>query len=108
MISFASRQHRCEVGFRWLRSSIVRIGAPTMTKDPYLGVEPLGSRIRRLRQEQGLTQDGLSLKARVDQSSLSKIERLAQRPWGPVPLTRLAKTLGLTVDELVEGTDYRL
>ena len=25
---------------------------------------------------------------------------------GPVPLTRVAEVLGLTFDELVEGTDY--
>ena len=77
-----------------------------MSKNEHPDVEPLGSRIRRLREEQGLTQDGLSLKARVDQSGLSKLERLKQRRLGPVPLTRLAKVLGLTLDALVEGTDY--
>ena len=77
-----------------------------MTKDEHPDVEPLGSRIRRLRQEQGLTQDGLSLKARVDQSGLSKVERLKQSRLGPVPLTRVARVLGLTLAALVEGTDY--
>lgn len=77
-----------------------------MTKDTGLEAEPLGSRIRRLRQQQGLTQDRLSLKARVDQSGLSKLERLKERRWGPVPLTRLAEALGLTFAELVKGTDY--
>jgi hypothetical protein len=35
------------------------------------------------------------------------LERLKQRRMGPVQLTRMAKILGLTLDELVEGTDYR-
>ena len=69
-------------------------------------VEPLGSRIRRIRQELGLTQDGLALRADVDQSGLSKLERLKQKRMGPVQLTHLAKVLGMTLDELVTGTDY--
>ena len=71
-------------------------------------VEGLGPRIRRLRTEQGLTQDRLALRARVDQSGLSKLERQASKRMGPVPLTRIAEVLGITFDELVEGTDYGL
>lgn len=77
-----------------------------MTKEVGAKLEQLGPRIRRIRQEQGFTQDGLALKANVDQSSLSKLERRTPRQMGPVPLTRVAEVLGLTFDELVEGTDY--
>ena len=77
-----------------------------MTEDSYQQGEPLGYRIRRLRQEQGITQDGLALRANLDQSGLSKIERLRRKPYGPVPLARIAKVLGMTLEELVTGTDH--
>jgi transcriptional regulator with XRE-family HTH domain len=67
--------------------------------------ESLGARIRRLRTDQGLSQDRLALESRVDQSALSKLERQRQR-MGEIPLRRLAATLKLSFDELVAGTDY--
>jgi hypothetical protein len=48
----------------------------------------------------------LALRAKVDQSGLSKLERQKSKKMGPVPLTRIADVLGMTFDELVEGTDY--
>ena len=77
-----------------------------MTKNIHGELELLGPRVRRIRQEHGFTQDELALRAKVDQSGLSKLERLNPRHIGPVPLTRVAEVLGLTFDELVEGTDY--
>ena len=68
--------------------------------------EPIGQRIRRLRQERGLAQDRLAIEARVDQSGLSKLERGKERRMGEVPLRRIAQVLGLTLDELLEGTDF--
>lgn len=69
-------------------------------------VEPLGARIRRLRQEKDLPQDRLALKANVDQSGLSKFERGHSNRFGPTPLTRIAAVLGVTYEQLIEGTDY--
>ena len=77
-----------------------------MTKDTHGELEPLGPRVRRMRLEHGFTQDEVALRAKVDQSSLSKLERLNPRQMGPVSLSRVAAVLGLTLDELVEGTDY--
>ena len=68
--------------------------------------EPLGARIRRIRSERGLSQDRLAIEAHVDQSGLSKFERGRERRMGPVPLGRIAKALGMSLDELVAGSDY--
>ena len=70
-------------------------------------MEPLGSRIRRLRSEQNLTQDSLAIRAHVDQSGLSKLERLKATKMGPIPLTRIAGILGMSFEELVDGTEYK-
>jgi transcriptional regulator with XRE-family HTH domain len=69
------------------------------------GVEEIGSRVRRLRQERGLAQDRLAIEAHVDQSGLSKFER-GNRGLGRVPLERIARVLGITLDELTAGTDF--
>ena len=68
--------------------------------------EPIGAKIRRLREAKGLPQDRLAIQAHVDQSGLSKFERGADR-MGPVPLTRIAGVLGLSLQDLVENTDYK-
>jgi transcriptional regulator with XRE-family HTH domain len=69
--------------------------------------EPIGAKIRRLRQELGLPQDRLALKARVDQSGLSKFERGREgHRLGHEPLTRIAAALGMSLSDLVAGTDY--
>lgn len=70
-------------------------------------MEPLGAKIKRLRQERKLAQDRLAIEANVDQSGLSKFERGQQTRLGATPLTRIATVLGLSLDELVEGTDWR-
>jgi transcriptional regulator with XRE-family HTH domain len=69
-------------------------------------IEPLGTRIRRLRLEKGLSQDRLAIEAHVDQSGLSKLERGRERRMGPVPLGRIASVLGLDLDDLLAGTDH--
>ena len=67
--------------------------------------EPLGARVRRLREERGLAQERLAIEANVDQSGLSKFERGRARHMGPAPLGRIAAVLGLSFRELVLGTD---
>jgi transcriptional regulator with XRE-family HTH domain len=70
-------------------------------------LEPLGTKIRRLRQAKGLPQDRLAIHARVDQSGLSKFERGQKgHRMGRVPLTRIAQALGTSFDALVAETDY--
>jgi transcriptional regulator with XRE-family HTH domain len=79
-----------------------------MVSDGTPAVEPIGARIKRLRQERKLVQDRLAIEARVDQSGLSKFERGVDQGLGPAPLGRIAKVLGLTLDELTAGTDWGL
>ena len=67
--------------------------------------EQLGARVRRLRLERGLAQDRLAIEANVDQSGLSKFERARKGAMGPVPLARIAAVLGISLEELVRGTD---
>jgi ribosome-binding protein aMBF1 (putative translation factor) len=68
-------------------------------------VEKIGSKVRRLRTERGLSQDRLALESHVDQSGLSKFER-GNRGLGRVPLTRVARVLGVSFEQLVSGTDF--
>lgn len=71
-------------------------------------MDPLGSKVRRLRMERGLAQDRLAIMANVDQSGLSKFERGRTNAFGPVPLQRIAGVLGITLAELIDGTEYVL
>lgn len=71
-------------------------------------IEPVGAKIRRLRQARGIAQDRLAIEAHVDQSGLSKFERAVPgKLFGDTPLRRIAGTLGISLEELVAGTDYR-
>ena len=69
------------------------------------GLEPIGARVRRLRIEQGMPQERLSLSAKIDQSGLSKFER-SSRGVGPAVLRRIAGVLGVSFEELIAGTDF--
>lgn len=73
---------------------------------PSAPLEPLGARIRRLRVEREITQERLSIEAHVDQSGLSKFERGHGR-LGPIPLRRIAAVLGIPLEELTAGSDFR-
>lgn len=77
-----------------------------MVSDEEPTIESLGSKIKRLRQERKLAQDRLAIEAKVDQSGLSKFERGTEHRFGPAPLARIAKVLGLSLDELTAGTDW--
>jgi transcriptional regulator with XRE-family HTH domain len=68
--------------------------------------ELLGEKIRRLRQAKGIPQERLALLAKVDQSGLSKFERGQNERLGPTPLQRIATVLGISFEELIEGTTF--
>ena len=68
-------------------------------------LEPIGSKVRRLRMACGMAQERLALAAKVDQSSLSKFER-GSRVFGQAPLRRIADALGMSLDDLVTGSDF--
>lgn len=72
------------------------------------GPETLGGKVRRLRSELGLGQERLAIEANVDQSGLSKFERgKEKRALSEAALQRIAATLKVSFDSLVDGTDYR-
>ena len=81
-------------------------GVIGMADDGVLGAERLGARIKRLRQERGLSQDRLAIDSHIDQSGLSKLERGKGRAVGETPLRRIATVLKTTFEALVAGTDY--
>lgn len=68
-------------------------------------LEKIGTKVKRLRTERGLSQDRLAIEARVDQSGLSKLER-GSRGLGRVPLTRIADVLSISFEGLIAGTDF--
>ena len=81
-------------------------GCMKMVSDSSSAPELIGAKIMRLRKERRISQDRLSIQAHVDQSGLSKFERGGERAFAPQSLSRIAKVLGLTLDELVAGTDW--
>ena len=64
--------------------------------------ETLGRRIARLRLEYGMTQERLAMKMGVTAQAVSKGENDLSAP-DIMLLPELARTLGVTVDELLEG-----
>ena len=64
--------------------------------------ETLGRRIARLRLEYGMTQERLAVKMGVTAQAVSKWENDLSAP-DIMLLPELARTLGVTVDELLEG-----
>ena len=70
------------------------------TPDPLL--RALGFALKRLRESKRLTQEALAEKADLDRTYLSDIERGARNP-GIKNVARLAKALGVTTSQLLEG-----
>lgn len=57
-----------------------------------------GMAIRAIREQAGLSQEALSFEADVDQSSLSKVERIGPHMVGWQKLQAIAKALGCVVE----------
>ena len=62
----------------------------------------LGARVRRLRDQQGWSQEELAHKARVDRSYMSGIER-GVRNVSVLNLSKVAKALGVPLESLFRG-----
>lgn len=60
-------------------------------------------RLRQLRYARGWRQTDLAQKARVTQSLISQLETGKKISPSVVPLLRIAKALGVSVEELVAG-----
>jgi transcriptional regulator with XRE-family HTH domain len=63
-----------------------------------------GHNVARLRNEAGLSQDKLAEKADLDRTYLSGIERGVRNP-GIKIVIRIARALGVTVDQLCKGVN---
>lgn len=72
------------------------------TRDPILAA--LGHNLARLRSQAGLSQDQLAEKADLDRTYLSGIERGVRNP-GIKVVIRLARALGVTLDQLCKGVE---
>lgn len=60
-----------------------------------------GRTLRRLRTDQGMTQDALAFESGLDRSFLSKLENGHKLPTLST-MVRLANVLGITVSQLVD------
>ncbi|MDW8310626.1 MAG: helix-turn-helix transcriptional regulator [Verrucomicrobiales bacterium] len=69
-------------------------------RDPVLSA--FGHNVARLRSQAGLSQDQLAEKADLDRTYLSGIERGVRNP-GIKVVIRVARALGVTVDQLCKG-----
>ena len=62
----------------------------------------IGDKIKRLRNKQGLTQDALARKAEIPYTTLTKIEsNVVTRP-SIQTVVKIAKGLGISIDELIK------
>ena len=67
---------------------------------------PLGRNLQRLREEHGLSQAALARLSEVSQALISRLEAGERQDAGGALLLRIARALGVTVDELLrEGGD---
>ena len=64
------------------------------------GTDLVAWNLRRLRVEQGLSQDGLALEAEVDRTYVGRLERSIENPTITI-LDKLASALGVRVSELL-------
>ena len=67
-------------------------------------LELLGRKIRKLRQEQGLSQEAFAYVADIDRSYIGQIER-GERNIAFSNMLKIARALGVKVSDLAEGVD---
>jgi len=62
----------------------------------------IGDKIKQLRNKQGLTQDALARKAEIPYTTLTKIESSVITKPSIQTVAKIAKGLGISIDELVK------
>lgn len=62
----------------------------------------IGDKIRQIRKKQGLTQDALAKKADIPYTTLTKIESNVITKPSIQTVGKIAKGLGITIDELMK------
>ena len=76
--------------------------AKNRKSEPELLLKRLGKRVRELRVEKGLSQEGLALAAGLDRSYVGGVER-GQRNIAVLNLKKIAHALGVKPSQLLEG-----
>ena len=91
-----------------MQERVISPGRPkgSLTADPEVA-QAFGSAVRAIRTAQGLSQEALAHRAKVERSHMGKIERGAHMPTLAVIL-RLAKALDVSSAELMLATEERL
>lgn len=64
--------------------------------------ETIGDKIKKVRNKQGITQDELARKAELPYTTLTKIESNVITKPTIQTVVKIAKGLGITIDELVK------
>jgi Predicted transcriptional regulators len=72
--------------------------------DSEKSLELLGSKIRKLRQEKGLSQEEFAHIADIDRSYIGQIER-GERNIAFSNILKIAQALGVKISDLTEGID---
>ncbi|MBL8875266.1 MAG: helix-turn-helix domain-containing protein [Phycisphaerae bacterium] len=67
-----------------------------------------GSRIQRLRKDRELSQADLANKAGISQAAISRIENSDELPSDIRVLSKLARVLGVALEDLTDGTSVEL
>ncbi len=83
----------------WTR--VVNIQMARMEKRAYL-LRQFGQRVRKLRKEQGYSQESLGAACELDRTYIGGIER-GERNVSLENIKAIADTLGITLSELMEG-----
>ena len=91
-----------------MQERVIQPGRPkgSLTADPEVA-QAFGSAVRSIRTTQGLSQEALAHKAKVERSHMGKIERGTHMPTLALIL-RLAKALGVSSAELMLATEEKL
>jgi transcriptional regulator with XRE-family HTH domain len=67
-------------------------------------LKQFGKQIRKLRREQGLSQEELALEAKLDRTYIGGVER-GERNVSLLNIMKIAKALGVSPDELFSGIE---
>lgn len=65
-------------------------------------LEALGGRVREMRKDRGLTQEGFATRAGLDRAFMGRVERGAQNVT-VITAARIASALDASLEELVRG-----
>ncbi|CAA0214136.1 helix-turn-helix domain-containing protein [Tenacibaculum maritimum] len=72
---------------------------PSYKKDDKIFLEQLGSRIRDLRLENGLSQEKLSFESDLDRTYIGSVER-GERNIAAINLRKISKALNISISQL--------